>query len=63
MRAGEIKRLNDAAILGTLYDDELTFESVWRKVRREFPEHSHAANKMSAVNACAQFTTFHNLQQ
>jgi hypothetical protein len=63
MRGREIKRLIGAAILGTSYDDEFTIESVWRKVRREFPEHLQAANKMSVDDARAQWTTFDNLQQ
>ncbi len=63
MRGREIKILKGAAILGTLYDDEFTIDSVWRKVRRESPEHLQAANKMSVDDACAQWTTFDNLPQ
>ena len=63
MRGREIKRLIGAAILGTPYNEQFTIESVWRKVRREFPEHLQAASNMSVDDARAQWTTFDNLQQ
>ena len=59
MRGRErIKRLIGAAILGTPYNDQFTIESVWRKVRREFPEHLQAASKMSVDDARAQWTSY-----
>jgi hypothetical protein len=64
MRGREIKsRLIGAAIVGTQYNNRFKIESVWRKMRREFPEQLQAANKVSIDDARAQWTTFDNLQQ
>ena len=63
MRGREIKRLIGAAIIGTEYNDRFKIESVWRKVRREFPEQLQATSKMSVDDARAQWTTYENLQQ
>ena len=63
MRGREIKRLIGAAIVGTEYNNKFKIESVWRKMRREFPEQLQAASKVSIDDARAQWTTFDNLQQ
>ncbi len=63
MRGREIRRVIGAAILDTVYNDQFTIESVWRKVLREHPAQLQAANKMSVDDARTQWTTFDNLQQ
>jgi hypothetical protein len=59
----DIKRLIGAAMLGTEFDTKFKVESVWRKVRREFPEKLQAASKICIDDARAQWTTYTNLQQ
>lgn len=63
LRGREIKRLIGAAILDTEFDDRFKVESVWRKLRKDFPEQLQAANKMSIDDARAQWTTYTNLEQ
>jgi hypothetical protein len=63
LRGRDMKRLIGAATLGTDFEGQFTGESVWRKVRREFPDKLQAANKLSVDDARAQWTTHQNLQQ
>lgn len=63
LRGRDIKRLIGAATLGTEFEGQFTVESVWRKVRCEYPEKLQAANKLSVDDARAQWTTHQNLQQ
>ena len=63
LRGREIKRLIGAAVLGTEFDDRCRMGSVWRKVRKEFPEQLQAANKMCIDDARAQWTAHNNLDQ
>ena len=63
LRGRDIKRLIGAATLGTDFDNKFKVESVWRKVRREFPEKLQAASKICIDDARAQWTTYTNLQQ
>jgi hypothetical protein len=63
LRGRDIKRLIDASIVDTEYETQFTLESVWRKVRKEFPESMHAATRMSVEDARAQWTTHDNLDQ
>jgi len=63
LRGRDIKRLIGAATVGTQYEDQFTPESVWRKVRRKYPEKLQAANKVCVDDACSQWTTYQNLQQ
>jgi hypothetical protein len=63
LRGRNMKRLIGAATLGTNFEGQFTGESVWRKVRREFPDKLQAANKLSVDDARAQWTTHQNLQQ
>jgi hypothetical protein len=63
LRGRDIKRLIGAATIGTEFEGQFTVESVWRRVRREFPDKLQAANKLSVDDARAQWTTHQNLQQ
>ena len=48
---------------GTTHANLHKAESVWRKVRTEFPESLQAATKIAAEDARAQWTTHDNLNQ
>ena len=63
LRGRDIKRLIGAAVLGTEYHDKFKVQSVWKKVRREFPEKLQATSKLSVDDARGQWTTYSNLQQ
>jgi hypothetical protein len=58
----DIKRLIGASIVGTRHET-FQVESVWRKVRSEYPDALQAANKISVEDARAQWTTHDNLNQ
>ncbi len=38
LRGRDIKRITGAAVLGTEFNDKFKIESVWRKVRCEYPD-------------------------
>jgi hypothetical protein len=59
----DIKRLIGASIVGTPHETAFQVESVWRKVRSEYPDALQAANKISVEDARAQWTTHDNLNQ
>ncbi len=59
----DVKRLIGASIVGMPYETSFQIESVWRKVRSEYPEALQAANKISVEDACAQWMTHDNLNQ
>ena len=59
----DVKRLIGASIVGTPYETAFQVESVWRKVRSEYPDALQAANKISVEDARAQWTTHDNLNQ
>ena len=63
LRGRDIKRIIGAAVLGTQFHDKFKVQSVWKKVRCEFPEKLQAARKLSVDDARAQWTTYNNLQQ
>jgi hypothetical protein len=52
-----------ASIVGTAHANLYKAESVWRKVRTEFPESLQAATKIAVKDARAQWTTHDNLKQ
>jgi len=62
LRGRDMKRLIGAATLGINFKGQFTGESVWRKVRCEFPDKLQASNKLSVDDARAQWTTHQNLQ-
>ena len=59
----DIKRTIGAAILGTHMEKAFKVETVWRKMKREYPEKLQAVKLMSVDDSRAQWTTFTNLQQ
>jgi hypothetical protein len=63
LKGKDLKRLIGASIVGTPHADLYKPESVWRKVRNEFPESLQAATKIAVEDARAQWTTYDNLNQ
>jgi hypothetical protein len=63
LKGKDLKRLIGASIVGTRHADLYKPESVWRKVRNEFPESLQAATKIAFEDARAQWTTYDNLNQ
>ena len=63
LRARDMCRLIGAATVGTAHEHEFKVQSVWRKVRSEFPEVLQAGTKISVEDARAQWTTYDNLDQ
>lgn len=63
LKGRDLKRLIGASIVGTQHETAFKVESVWRRVRKDFPESLQAANKISVDDARAQWTTFDNLNQ
>jgi len=63
LKGRDVKRLIGASIVGTEHETRFKVESVWRKVRREFPAALQAATKLVVDDARAQWTTFDNLNQ
>lgn len=49
--------------MGTEHESAFKVESVWRKVRTEYPDALQDANKISVDDARAQSTTYDNLNQ
>ena len=63
LRGRDICRMIGASIVGTQYENSFTVESVWRKVRKEYPDAVQAGPKVSIDDARAQWTTHDNLSQ
>ena len=63
LKGRDVKRLIGASVVGTSHEASFQVESVWRKVRREFPDALQAATKLSIDDARAQWTTYDNLNQ
>ena len=63
LKGRDLKRVIGASIVGTPHEASFQVESVWRKVRSEFPAALQAANKISVEDARAQWTTYDNLDQ
>ena len=63
LKSVDIKRTIGAAILGTHMEKAFTVETVWRKMKREYPEKLQPVKLMSVDDSRAQWTTFTNLQQ
>jgi hypothetical protein len=63
LRGRDLKRLIGASIAGTQHEASFQVESVWRKVRQEFPDALQAANKIPIEDSRAQWTTYDNLNQ
>ena len=52
----DFKRLIGASIVGTKHETKFKAESVWRKVRVEFPEALQASTTLMVEDARAQWT-------
>ncbi|KAI2493544.1 hypothetical protein MHU86_21011 [Fragilaria crotonensis] len=63
LKSVDIKRTIGAAILGTHMENAFKVETVWRKMKREYPEKLQPVKLMSVDDSRAQWTTFTNLQQ
>ena len=63
LRGKDLRRLIGASIVGTEHENLYKAESVWRKVKTEFPESLQAATKIAVEDARAQWTTHDNLNQ
>jgi hypothetical protein len=63
LRGRDLKRLIGDSIAGTQHEASFQEESVWRKVRQEFPDALQAANKIPIEDARAQWTRHNNLNQ
>ena len=63
LKGRDLKRLIGASIVGTEHEAAFKVETVYRKVRNEYPHALQAANKISVDDARAQWTTHDNLNQ
>ena len=63
LKSVDIKRTIGAAILGTHMETAFKVETVWRKMKKEYPEKLQAVKLMSVDDSRAQWTAFNNLQQ
>ena len=63
LKSVDIKRVIGAATLGTPMETAFKAETVWRKMKRDYPEKLQAVKLMSVDDSRAQWTTFSNLQQ
>ena len=63
LRGKDMQRLIGASKLGTEYEHQFRDDSVWKKVRAEYPLALQAATKMTVEDARAQWTTHDNLNQ
>ena len=63
LKGKDLRRLIGASIVDTPSASLYKPESVWRKVRNEFPESLQAATKIAVEDARAQWTTHDNLNQ
>ncbi len=59
----DIKRLITASISGSNFEGQFKAETVWKKVKTDFPESLQAANKMLLEDARAQWATHNNMAQ
>jgi hypothetical protein len=63
LKGRDICRVIGASIEGTVHEHNFTVESVWRKVRKEYPSAVQGGQKVSIDDARAQWTTHDNLSQ
>ena len=63
MKGKDLKRLIGASIMGTPHENKYKVELVWRKARVAYPEALQEATKIAVEYACAQWTTYNNLNQ
>jgi hypothetical protein len=63
LKGKDFKRLIGASIVGTEHATRFKIESVWRKLRVEFPEALQASTRLMVEDARSQWTIFDNLNQ
>ncbi len=63
LRGRDIKKLINAAVMGTKFDRKFEAESVWKKLRSQHPDRIQAATKLSMEEAQSKWTTVDNLEQ
>ena len=63
LKGRDICRVIGASIEGIVHEHNFTVESVWRKVRKEYPSAVQGGQKVSIDDARAQWTTHDNLSQ
>ena len=63
LRGRDIKRLINAAVLGTRYEKSFAIDSVWKKLRTRHPESMQAGTKVSMEEVRSKLTTVNNLEQ
>jgi hypothetical protein len=63
LKSKDFKRLIGASIVGTEHEASFKVETVWRRLRTEFPESLQASTRLMVEDARAQWTTFDNLNQ
>ena len=63
LKGKDLKRLIGTSMIGTPHADANKPESVWRKVKAEYPDALQAATKIAVDDARAQWTTYDNLNQ
>ena len=63
MRGRDIRRLINAAIMGTQFEGKFEVESMWKKVRTRHPDRIQAATKVSMDEARSKWTTVDILEQ
>ncbi len=51
LRGSDIKRLINAAVMGTKFDRKFEAESVWKKLRTQHPDQIQAVTKLSMEEA------------
>jgi hypothetical protein len=51
LRGRDIKRLINAAVMGTKFDQKFEAESVWKKLQTQHPDQIQAATKLSMEEA------------
>jgi hypothetical protein len=57
----DVRRLIEASVHGTAFEDQFKTTTVWKKVLLEYPNSLQAANKISVEDARSQWTTHDNL--
>jgi hypothetical protein len=63
LKGKDLKRLIGASMIVMPHADSYKPESVWRKVRAEYPDALQAATKIAIDDARAQWTTYDILNQ
>ena len=63
LRRRDLKRMLNAAVIGTKYEDTFSVESAFKELRARHPERLQAGTKVSMEEARSKWTTVNNLEQ